>query len=315
MLHFLHRLANISKESEMRKAHIISIIVLLLLGIITALYYYIARPYSSSEIRISTNPWVGFTPFIYAQEKGWLEKTPFRFIWLVDLTENARLYERGFTQGFTATQYEWLQFRDKDNIKPVFMIDRSDGADAVLSNRTLEELLRYDRPVNVYLERGSMNEDFYNAFVKKYRLESVSFRLIDVSQKNIVAMEKGDEPAVIISYAPYTSELIKKGYATIASTRTIKNFYVVDALFVQENVLRGREKEFSHLKKLFSLGIERLRENPEEYYQTVRGYLEGQSYEEFMATVEQIEWLNDEIPAEVVTYLQRQQVKTDRLLP
>ncbi|MBN2869729.1 MAG: hypothetical protein JXK04_02100 [Campylobacterales bacterium] len=298
----------------MRKAHIISIIILLLIGIIAGLYYYAARPYSSSEIRISTNPWVGFTPFIYAQEKGWLEGTPFRFMWLVDLTDNARLYERGFTQGFTATQYEWLQFADKSHIKPVFLIDHSDGADAILSNRTLEELRSSSVPVKVYLERGSMNEDFFDAFVKEHRLEAVPFRPIDASQKNIAVMKMERDPVVIISYAPYVSELAKRGYKTVASTRTMKSFYVVDALFVHEGIIAGREKEFSHLKKLFVLGVERLHKDPKEYYETIRGYLEGQSYEEFMASTEQIEWLYDEVPEEVILHLQKQQVKTDRLL-
>jgi NitT/TauT family transport system substrate-binding protein len=299
----------------MRKAQIIGIMIFLLIGAIIGLYYYAARPYSSSEIRISTNPWVGFTPLIYAQEKGWLEGTPFRFVWLVDLTENARLYERGFTQGFTATQYEWLQFATRERIKPVFLIDRSDGADVILSNRTLGELRTSGMPVKVYLERGSMNEDFFNAFVEAYRLEGVGFDRVDASQKNIAAMEMEDGAALIVSYAPYVSEIIKKGYRPVASTRTMKNFYVVDALFVDENVLRGREKAFVRLKELFALGVERFRKDPQEYYETIRGYLEGQSYGEFMASMQQIEWLYDEVPGEVRVYLEKQQVKTDRLLP
>lgn len=299
----------------MRKAHTIGIIIFLLIGAIVALYYYAARPYSSSEIRISTNPWVGFTPLIYAQEKGWLEGTPFRFVWLVDLTENARLYERGFTQGFTATQYEWLQFGNKNGISPVFLIDRSDGADVILSNRTLDELRTSGMPVKVYLERGSMSEDFFDAFVEANRLEAVGFDRVDASQKNIAAMEMADGPVVIISYAPYVSEIIKKGYRSVASTRTMKNFYIVDALFVDENVLRGREKAFVQLKELFAFGVERFRKDPKEYYETIRGYLEGQSYEEFMASMQQIEWLYDEVPEEVIQHLQNQQVTTDRLLP
>lgn len=298
----------------MRKAHSIGMIIVLLMGIIAALYYYLSRPYSSSEIRISTNPWVGFTPFIYAQEKGWLEETPFRFIWLVDLSDNARLHERGFTQGFTATQYEWLQFADRDRIKPVFLIDRSDGADAILSNRPLETLRGSPLPVKVYLERGSLNEDFFDAFVAEYSLQGVPFRQIDFSQKNIMVMGMEQEPVVIISYAPYVSELLKKGYRTIASTRTMDSFRVIDALFVDEEVLEGKEKEFAHLKKLFDLAAQRLKENPREFYETIQGYLEGQSYGEFIASTEQIRWLNGNDTEEVSAHLQEQQVDTTRLL-
>lgn len=92
----------------MKKARILSFILLFFISLIAMIYLYVNRSVETTKIHISSNPWVGFTPFIYAQEKGWLEKTSFKFIWLVDLDENSHLYERGFTQGFTATQYELL---------------------------------------------------------------------------------------------------------------------------------------------------------------------------------------------------------------
>lgn len=168
----------------MRAARTWSLILLFLI-VGTAALYYVSRPVESSKIRISTNPWVGFTPFIYAQEKGWLENTPFRFIWLVDLSDNARLYERGFTQGFTATQYELSHFKNKNNIKPVFLIDRSHGADAIVSNYSIEKLHTMKEKVDVYLEQGTLNDDFFDAFVAENKLEKVHFHKINGSQKSI----------------------------------------------------------------------------------------------------------------------------------
>lgn len=299
----------------MKKARVLAFVLVLLLVSTSALYYYVNRPATSSKIQISTNPWVGFTPFIYAQEKGWLDKTPFRFMWLVDLTDNARLHERGFTQGFTATQYELLHFKQRDTIKPVFLIDRSYGADAIVSNRSLEEIRYSKNSIAVYLERGSLNDDFFKAFVAENRLEKVPFHLVDSSQKSIATLQKIGNPVVILSYQPYLSGLLKKGFAPLASTQSMENFFVIDALFVDESVVEGNEKEFAHLKELFALAVNRLHDNPHEYYETIKGYLEGQSYEEFMATTTQIEWLYDKKTEKISNYLETQQVKTDRLLP
>ena len=299
----------------MKKARILGFVLLLLLASVAVLYYYVNRPTASSKIEISTNPWVGFTPFIYAQEKGWLENTPFHFMWLVDLTDNARLYDRGFTQGFTATQYELLHFKNKNTIKPVFLIDRSYGADAIVSNRSLSEIRSDNKAIKVYLERGSLNDDFFQAFVAENRLEKTSFQLIDASQKSIANLQKRDDPIVILTYQPYLSGLLKKGFRPLASTRTMENFFVIDALFVDEAVFVGKEKEFAHLKELFALGVSRLHDDPHEYYETIKGYLEGQSYEEFMATTTQIEWLHQKLPEKIIHHLEMQQVKTDRLLP
>jgi NitT/TauT family transport system substrate-binding protein len=299
----------------MRKARVWGFILLFLIALISVTYYYVSRPTESSKIRISTNPWIGFTPFIYAQEKGWLEKTPFRFIWLVDLTDNARLYERGFTQGFTATQYELLHFKNKDSIKPVFLIDRSYGADAIVSNRSLEELRGIKGAIDVYLEQGTLNDDFFKAFVIEQGLEKVQFHKINAAQKSISTLSVEGNPIIVISYQPYLSGLLKKGFQPIASTRTMESFFVIDALFMNEDVINGREKEFAHLKELFAVAVMQLRRDPHEYYNTIKGYLEGQSYEEFMSTTTQIEWLHQENKQNIVEHLNSQQVKTDRLLP
>lgn len=299
----------------MKKARMLGIVILLLMAAVAALFFVMNRPDPVTQIRISTNPWVGFTPFIYAQEKGWLEETPFRFAWMVDLSDNSRLYERGFTHGFTATQYEMLRIKRNDVLKPVFLIDRSYGGDAIIANRTLEEIRAEKGAVKVFMERGSMNEDFFNAFVREYRLETVPFQRIDRSQKEIMTLGKEDEAALIISYQPYLSELLKRGYRTVASTETMKTFYVIDALFVDENVIRGREKEIKRLKELFAMAVARLREDPQEYYGTIYGYLEGQSYESFIASTREIEWLYAKAPASVVKHLESQNIHTERILP
>lgn len=299
----------------MKKARILGFVLLFLMGAVASVYYYVSHASESTKIQISTNPWVGFTPFIYAQEKGWLEKTPFRFMWLVDLTDNARLYERGFTQGFTATQYELLHFKHPNTIKPIFLIDRSYGADAIVSNRSIEEIRSSKEAVVVYLEQGSLNDDFFKAFLAEYALDEYKFRKIDASQKSIAALNGSKTPMIIISYEPYLSELIKKGFHRIASTRTMETFFVVDALFVDVQIVQGREEEFALLRELFALAVEHLRSNPREYYETIKGYLEGQSYEEFMASTTQIKWMYGKPPKEVTDHLKAQHVKTDRLLP
>lgn len=299
----------------MKNARILGFVAVVLLGFAAFLYYYMSHSVENSKIRISTNPWVGFTPFIYAQEKGWLEKTSFRFVWLVDLTENARLYERGFTQGFTATQYEALHFKNQHSIKPVFLIDRSYGADAIVSNRSLEEIQNIKEEVTVYLEQGSLNDDFFNAFVSENNLENIQFHKIDASQKSMATLGKTTVPVIIISYQPYLSGLLKKGFLPLASTRGMKKFFVIDALFVNEAIIDNREKELIYLKELFALSVSQLHKDPHEYYETIKGYLEGQTYEEFMATTTQIEWLHQKVPEPIISHLHSQKIETDRLLP
>lgn len=298
----------------MKSARVIWIIIIAIMVVSLGFFYYLSRS-DQGQIRISSNPWVGFTPFIYAQEKGWLDKTPFRFMWLVDLSENGRLYERGFTQGFTATQYELLRFKEHSHIKPVFLIDRSAGADAILSNRSLEALKTSTEPIRVYLEMGSLNEDFFNAFIRENGLDKTHFILTNTSQKSITEVKLSGEPVILISYAPYVSELRAKGFVTVASTQTMHSFFVIDALYMDERSIVGREEEYQNLKTIFNRALENFYSDPKEYYETVRGYLEGETYDEFMETTKQIEWLNRSVDRSVMQQLETQGILTDRILP
>lgn len=279
------------------------------------IFYFSSSRFSDNEIRISSNQWVGFTPLIYAQEKGWLENTSFKFLWQVDLSENARLYERGLSNGFTATQYELIRFKNFQKIKPVFLIDKSAGADAILSNFSLEQLRQEKEPITVYLELGSLNEDFFHAFVKEHQLQHLAFTFNNTNQNAMSQIAVGQLPIIAISYMPYTTELSKRGFSVIASTKTLKSFAVIDALFVDESFIHGREDEYKALHAIFKRAKNQLIQDPNEYYKVVRKYLNGQSYDEFMLSTQQIEWVSPTNQDALMKQLNSQNIRTDMVFP
>lgn len=283
---------------------------------VLGLFLFIFNNYHKEDsiISLSANPWIGYTPFVYAQEKGWLDETPFKFLWLVDLSDNLRLYKRGFTKGFSTTQYELLKFDDKEHIKPAFLIDRSYGADAIVSNYNIDELKELNSTIEVYMELGSLHEDFFDSFVRENRLESLNFKKINASQKSISSLQFDKKPKIALSYHPYLSNLFANGFRTIASTKNLQNFLVVDALFVQDNLLELKRDEFIKLKKIFDLALHKLQEDPQEYYQTIKGYLENQSYDEFMQTLQDVEWLNEKKSHKSIEQLNHQKIATDGLI-
>lgn len=266
------------------------------------------------QINISTNPWAGFTPFMYAQEKGWLEKTPFKFIWLVDLSDNARLFDKGFAQGFTATQYELLHFKNKNDLTTVFLIDQSYGADAILSNRTLQQLSHMDEKISVYLEMGSLNQDMFDAFARENGLDKNKFMLIDSSQKSLEVMAKSKKPFILITYEPYVSQMKNKGLHVVASTRTLKTFHAIDALFVKKSLMEEHTENFQELKAIFERARTQLRKDPKEFYTTIEGYLEGESYEDFLNSTYQIQWIEGNTPVHITEEFKNQNIPMDSLL-
>jgi NitT/TauT family transport system substrate-binding protein len=294
---------------------ILAIILVLLIPAMGFFGYRYMHKLNQPEIRISSNPWVGFTPFIYAQEQGWLKDTPFRFNWLVGLAENRRLYESGFTQGFTATQYELLHFKDPRQFETVFLIDRSNGADALLSNRTLTALQAESGPIKVYLERGSLQRDMFHAFVKENGLKGHTFEFVNSVQNKMLLLKPSAEPMVLISYAPYLTQLHAHGFETIASTRSVKSFSAVDGLFVDRNVYADNKPSFFKLKAIFDRALAVFKADPKAYYESLQGYLEGETFEQFMASTRNVVWLNGLVDPGILTHLQAQGVQIDQRIP
>lgn len=297
----------------MKKATYVLVFILVLLGSLLGVWK-IFQYSQDEEIRISTNPWIGFTPFMYAQEKGWLEETPFKFIWLVDLSDNARLFEKGFAEGFTATQLEYKRFAHKEDLTTIFLIDQSYGADAILSNRTLDVLRKSDEKIKVYLERGSFNQDMFDAFIAENKLNKNKFLLIDSSQKSLETISKTKKPAIMISYEPYISKIKKNGFNTIASTRTLKTFHAIDALFAKESSFEEHPEAYQQLKDVFDRALAQMHKDPKEFYTTISGYLEGESYEDFLLSTQQIMWLDKDVPSYITQTLKQQNIPTDKLL-
>lgn len=266
------------------------------------------------EIRVSTNPWIGFTPFIYAQEKGWLKDSKFKFIWVVGLSENVTLYEKGLSHGFTATQYEYFNFTNREYLKPYFLIDRSNGADAILSNKTIEELKRSDKKIECYFELSSVNMDIFKAFIAQYGFDETKFKLQNSDQGSTAAIKAGSNPMLIISYEPYVSSIQNNGFKKISSTRELTGMQVIDAIFLDERIVKNNENEVKRLKEVFTKAVQRLKQNPKEFYETIKGYLENQTYEQFIASLDGIEWLHEKEHPRAIAFMQKQKIPTDRLL-
>ena len=160
----------------------------------------------------------------------------------------------------------------------------------------------------------SLNHDMFNAFIHENKLDHKKFTLVDSSQKSMEVMAKSEQPIMIIAYEPYVSQMKNKKLNVIASTRTLKTFHAVDALFAKKNLIQEHREDFQQLKNIFKRAQDQMQKDPKEFYTTIAGYLEGESYEEFFASTNQILWIGNDIPLPVIQTLTNQNVPTDKLL-
>ncbi len=288
--------------------------LLVFISVSALVLYFESNRHEANHLHISVSPWVGFTPIAYAQEKGWIDTKSFKFSWHVDMNESAKLYERQLIDGFLSTQYEVLHLNvDNHYPKPVLLIDAPSSDDVILSNYTLMELSDYKKEVLVYLPNHTVNKKFIHHFININQLSHVKFKFINNDLHTLPRHKNNEVPVVIVSYAPYSAQLIANGYKLIDANNTVQSFRFVDALFINESLLSNRADDIEKLKVSIEKARKFMMENPREFYEVVRPYLEGQSYEEFTASIEDLEWANEKNYATLANHLRSNKIDTSFL--
>jgi NitT/TauT family transport system substrate-binding protein len=258
-------------------------------------------------IKLIANSWIGYSPLFYAKEKGWLKPLNIELSTVVSLGESIMTYKTGHFNGLAGTQYEFAKLQKQNaNLVPIIMFDRSNGGDMVMSNLSINSLKKTTESVDVYLEINSINSAVFKDFIKAHELENKTFNFINKDPLKTLAQIKQSpitQPLIIVTYSPYNFELSKHGLNIIASTKNIEDILVVDALYVKKSCLTEHKAHFIKLKQLINQAIQDLHTNPRDYYEKVKPYLENSSYEEFSASLNQIEWLNSELSEPLIKKL------------
>ncbi|MDD2790209.1 MAG: hypothetical protein PHU40_06015 [Sulfurimonas sp.] len=260
------------------------------------------------KLTISVTTWVGYTPLFYAKEKAWLELLNIKLLNVVSLSENMYLYKSGNSDAYVGTQYEYSLLSQKDaSLVPVMMFDRSNGGDVVMSNLSLAQLKDTNATIDVYLEMDSINSLLLSDFVQLHKLSAKHLNYMNEDQSYISTLQKEDlkNPTLIITYSPYNSHLMKNGFQEVASTKEGVNLLVVDAMFTSIKCLNEQKKQFVELKKVVDRAVVQLQKNPREFYETIKRYLPETSYEEFLASLDEIIWINENISADLLERLKQ----------
>ncbi len=269
------------------------------------------------RLKISATTWIGYTPLLYAKEKGWLDKYNIKILHVSSLAENMYLYKAGNADAYVGTQYEYsLLIEGDDTLMPIMMFDRSYGGDLIMSNVSVQELKSSSGPIDAYLEMDSINRTVLEDFLKKHRLEKKTINYLNNDQAAISNLHaaKMKRPALIITYVPYDSQLKKQGFHEIASTKDGLDLLVVDALFTTQDQFYKHKEQFVILKRFVDQAIDAVRNDPHEFYETVKHYMLEIDYEEFLLSLNDIIWINKKLEPELQERMKQGNFPTRDLL-
>ncbi len=269
---------------------------------------------NDKEIVISTNEWIGYTPLFYAYEKGELDKLHFKLIKNVSLAEAANLYAIKKADMVTTTQHEYhsLQATTHD-IVPIILMDRSNGGDMVLSNKSTETL-KNSPQIYAYLEIDSINKEILIDFISHNKIDKNKIIFINKDQKQIqnITNDKTKD-ILIVTYSPYNIALEEKGFQEVASTKSINSIIVIDALCARDKIIKTNKRRLIQLKKVLDNAINTIEQDPQASYKVVAKYLSNISYKEYLNALKQIKWINKP-SEEFLDYIQQYGYKKETII-
>ena len=239
------------------------------------------------DIKLAVNSWIGYAPLFYANEKGWLKRDNIELVQTSSLGESLNLYKNALVDALASTQYEYLQI--KQNVKPIILLDKSDGGDMILSNVNIDSLK--SKEMTAYLEINSVNFLMLKYFLKTHNISMNNVNLISSNQQELSNMISNlKNPILIVTYAPYDVNFKKLGFKVVASTKTDKSLLVIDAIFVDKKL---ENEKFQNLKRDVDKAINEIQKNPKKVFRIIRKYYPTYQYKDFREAIKKIKWINN----------------------
>jgi NitT/TauT family transport system substrate-binding protein len=247
---------------------------------------------NEKEIKIATNKWIGYAPLFWANENGALKKLHFHLIQSVSLAEAMEIFSIGRADMVTTTQHEYFTLKQTTSIKPVILLDRSNGGDMILSNTSLSQLQKAPR-IDVYLEVDSINSELFKSFARAYHIDMNRTVFHNQDQQMIQNVENNPhKPTIIVTYSPYDIPLIEKGFHSVASTKDSDIIIVIDALCTGEDIIKKYPHRLKALKKAIDDAVLLIEQDPKTAHTKIKKYLGNITYEEFRDSLSMIKWIN-----------------------
>ncbi|ADN08983.1 ABC transporter substrate-binding protein [Sulfurimonas autotrophica] len=291
-------------------------ILIRLLFILISIFFIFSACSSKpqKQIIISTNQWIGYAPLFYAFEKGELNKLNIKIITSVSLAEAADLYNIGKANMVTTTQHEYNVLKNTTHdIKAVILMDRSNGGDMILSNKSLDELKK-SKKIDAYLEVDSINQEILLDFLKKNAISEDKINFINKDQRQIQDVKNDKtQDILIVTYSPYNIALEKKSFKEVASTKNINSIIVIDALCATNEIIKSDKKRLIQLKKIIDNAIKTIENDPEASYKVISKYLSGLSYKDYIDSLSLIKWINKP-SKELLEYIQKYGYNKDDII-
>jgi NitT/TauT family transport system substrate-binding protein len=220
---------------------------------------------TTPPLKIAYSPWPGYLPIIIAKEKGFFQKEGVN----VELffSEETRVQVADFSAGkYDGTLQDLgtmiIASGKNPDIRIVFVIDESAGADAIIVDPSLETIADL-KGKSVATDLSGFGELFVMKMLETANLTRDDINLINMAQEKVPESLKRGEIQAGHTWEPYLSQAVKEG-AKIIFTSAETPGLIPDVMAFLGSVVRDRAGDVRAFIRAWFQAVDYWKTHPEE---------------------------------------------------
>jgi NitT/TauT family transport system substrate-binding protein len=285
----------------------------LLLSALTIMLFQGCEDRPKSPLRLSATSWAGHTPLLYLEATGRLTASNIKVTHVSQSSEALDRMQRAEFDGIIGTGYDYARLAESSEVIPVIVINRSNGAEAIFSNRSTDELKQTSETISVYVQSGSSYEMMVDTFLRHNDIEAERVVKKELNILSFIEQEKHDAPLIVMAFEPFLDELKKTGYTELANSAETP-YLMIEALLVTQRSADDYEEELEVLSTLIAEAVSTFERDPRNYYDTILPYLQEQPYESFLDNARSITWVKGSPEETIRSTLKQRGMSTKSLI-
>jgi NitT/TauT family transport system substrate-binding protein len=259
-----------SKKIIMRamQQRIIKSILHPLVFIILAFIMVTCRQSQSAQqpVKIGTNDWIGYSPFILAEKAGLFSKNEanVELVNFASAQQEIEALREGKINGAALTFDEVVTLVDAGfPLKVVLVLDFSTGGDVILGQMGITTMGQLEGK-KVGYEGSVVGEFLLSNALSKNGLRKTAIELVDVPAEEWAASFQSQKVDALVCYNPVASQLINKVQANVLFNSAEIPFQIIDVLVFSESCYNDNKDVLVKITQSWFDALEFQNENREQ---------------------------------------------------
>lgn len=264
-----------------------NIMILLFLVVLPSCFKSVEEP-----IKIGTNVWIGYEPLYLARKQGYFGSIPVSLVQMTSSSDVIRAFRNRLVDCASLTLDEaFVLMQDDKDLRILFVMDVSNGADALLSKpgiRSLKEL----KGKRIGVESSTVGAYTLCRALEYGHLNPNDIEIVATFTEGHVAAYLSGELDAVVSFEPMKTKLVQAGARVLFDSHKIPN-EILDVFVVRNELYQKRKADFDAIQEQWYRALGYLEANPDSSSLFISRRL-GFSTEEFKSSLHGIKFPSKE---------------------